>query len=251
MTSPTWDPKADSRELQWPSNLSREEFLEPLSKANVLVEMDSSRFMAEVRTRALWWIPQMGHEILRVNMALKLLTEYRIAARSRKYPKAAQFDINEAERRMEHRLGQLIIEGQEEGIFPSGKGSTAGKVTVHTFLGMKSRSQVVDIRDVGRLSQGDLEEAILRLRVAGDLGRNALLRIVRGQELKSDRSEFNARRRRTDSNRILTSFTEDLEAVTAGLEYIDPDDLDQATKVESKEAIWRAITKITEEMGRW
>lgn len=252
MTSSTWGAAAPSNDLGWPSGLPRQEFIQPLSSANVLVEMDTARFMAEVRTRALWWLPQMGDDVERVYKALLLISEYRIAARLRKYSRDAQLDINEAERRFEHRTGALIIKGQEEGIFRRGKGSVKGKLSVQEFLGIGRRSTVNDLTTIGHLTPSELDEVLLTARTAGDLGRSAVQRLIKGEVLTSDRSVFNTGRRRIDSNKAIQSLADDLTNVTSGLEdLVNPAELDPAIARECKEAIWAAITKITQEMSNW
>ena len=50
----------------------------------------------------------------------------------------AQLDINEAERRFEHRVGVLIIKGQDEGVFRKGRVFAKGKLSVGEFLGIGS-----------------------------------------------------------------------------------------------------------------
>lgn len=252
MTSAPWGAAAPSNDLGWPSGLPRQEFIQPLSVANVLVEMDTARFMAEVLSRALWWLPQMGDDVERTYKVLLLISEYRIAARHRQYPKEAQLDINEAERRFEHRVGSLIIKGQEDGVFRQGKGSVKGKLSVQEFLGIKQRSTVSDLMIVGRPDQADFEEILLKARAAGDLGRNAVTRLIKGEVLTSDRSSYNTGRRRIDSNRAIQSLAADLTDITTGLDdLVNPEDLDPKIRQACKEEIWTAITKITQEMMNW
>jgi hypothetical protein len=253
MTQSTWEAGVPHNELRWPSSLPKDKFLEPLSQSNVLVEMDAARFMAEVRTRALWWIPQMGHDILKVNEALKTVSEYRIAARTRKYPRDSQLDINEAERRLEHRLGQMIIEGQKEGIFHSAHDSkNRSKISVREYLGFTHTGTQGELREIGKLTQGELEDLLEKARQTGELSRRAVLRLCRGEVVLPNRSKFNAGRRRIDSNKVIQSLAEDLEAATSGLaELVVPEDLDLEIKIETKAVIWAAIARITEEMGRW
>jgi hypothetical protein len=225
--------------------------LEPLAVSNVLVEMDTPRFMAEIRTRALWWIPQMGYDILKVNEAVALTAQYRMAARTRRYPRECQLDVNEAERRLEHRLGVLILEGQEEGIFGS-EHNSANKVSVKEYLGFKHTTTAAGLRVIGRLSQGELEELLVHAREQGDLSRMNVLRICRGEVKQSDRSAFNVRRRRIDSNKVIQSLADDLEAAASGLsELVVPEDIDVEVKRACKETIWQAITTITQEMSKW
>lgn len=252
MTSAPYGAAAPSNDLGWPSGLPREEFIQPLSAANVLVEMDTARFMAEVQARALWWLPQMGDDLERVYKTLTLISEYRAAARARKYSKEAQLDINEAERRFEHRAGALIIKGQEEGVFRSGKGSVKDKLSIQEFLNIGHRSTVSDLTLIGRLTPSELDETLLTARAAGDLGRMAVTRLIKGEVLTSDRSKFNTGRRRVDSNRAIQSLASDLTDITTGLDdLVNPEDLDPKIRQACKEEIWTAITKITQEMMNW
>lgn len=236
-----------STEPRWLRDLPYEVFLPPVGEATALLEWPEG-FLSLALKRAKWWFKSQT-DIKIVRGALNLAKEYDAAARENA-SKFGVLDATEILRRAEHRLGQMIIDGQEAGVFTK-RNDTLGKIALKDFFGLDSRSAINALRDPGKPSTDDFEAAVELGRADWNLSLANVTRLVKGLDLETDRSEWNYGKRRVDSNKIITALADQLDADISGLDLVDRMALDPVLTEESKQSIRKSIAVIQKEMKKW
>jgi hypothetical protein len=159
------------------------------------------------------------------------------------------YDAEEMRRRVEHRVGTLIIEGQEAGKYASPQHMNGQSLI--EVLGVRSHNEVTTLRSYGRIGFPDFEAALELGRAEGSLSLAHVKRLASGEELQTSRSEWNYGRRRVDSNRIIRALANELEAACSGLELVNRSDLDPEERDECVKSIRASIRRIGNEMRKW
>lgn len=232
----------------WPDSQSEEVFLPPVEEAKSMAT-DPNGFMACALSRAKWWLPRCG-DLLAAYDALQLSGEYFTEVKRRGYSKPVLLDAEEIVRRAEHRLGTIIIDGQDAGIFTSP--NNLNGISLVEILGLGKRyARVNALRNPGRISRMDFEVAVELARGEGIMTKANITRLVDNEELTSDRSEWQRGKRRVDSNKIISTLADQLDALRSGLNLVDPRDLDDATKLEAIESISDSLAFMKKEMKKW
>lgn len=233
----------------WPTDLPSEVFLLAVDEAPSLAT-DPAGYLAAALVRAKVWIPAQ-EDILKVYAALKIATGYEDNAMAN-FTRPGRLDAQEIRRRAEHRLGQMIIDGQEAGIFRrQSDGNRSPKLALKEFLGVSDHGEVNALRNPGRPSVEDFEAALELARAEGNLTRAAVTRIIKAEELTSERDPWNYGRRIIDSNKIVSALADQMEAAISGLDLVDRKALDPVRTEESKQTVRNAIAVIQKEMRKW
>ena len=97
----------------------------------------------------------------------------------------------------------------------------------------------------------DFERAVSEARDECNLSRANVVRKIKGTKPKpGERTEWHHNRRHIDSTRILSTLTQELDAATAGLELIEPDDLEEDFVTECAVSIRQSLAVIQATLRR-
>ncbi len=236
----------------WPDSLPEDTLLLPVADSPSF-EADPQGFMACALLRAKWWI--MNTEDMKaIYAAWVTQSNYTMVLSrpglSRTFAHQAS---GEMERLLERRLGILIERGISEGTIYSKAHLHAP--AVYTAVGSQ-RNKITKVQQywkaMGEASIEDFEAAIELAREEGVVSRAAVIRFLTGEDRRSEeRSNWNAGKRRHDSNRMIQALADDMLSATAGIELIEASDLDVLTKLECMESIRGSIRKIQGRMKLW
>jgi GTP cyclohydrolase III len=94
------------------------------------------------------------------------------------------------------------------------------------------------------------EQAVTAAREEGNLSRANVVRKVKGEQPQRERSEWHHKTRHIDSNRILSTLTQELDALTAGLDLMQRDGLDPDLVAECIPSAKRSISVINSHLRR-
>lgn len=232
----------------WPQSLAEEVFLLPVHDSPSL-GYDPSGFMACALSRAKWWLAQCD-DILHAYSALGISVDYLAEVKRRGYNKSVLLDAEEMRRRCEHKLGRMIIDGQEAGVFNTASNEKA--ISLMELLGLGKRYAALNrLRNPGRVLPPDFEAALVLAREEGILTLANVTRLVKNEDIESDRSEWQYRKRRIDSNKVISTLADQLDALRSGLDLVIPEDLDEQTKLEALESISDSLAFMKKEMKKW
>jgi hypothetical protein len=234
----------------WPGAMADNQFLVPVEYALSLDE-DPEGFMATALARAKWWVSR-GEDLTAVHDAYRITAAYLSYCSKRQFSQTVLLDAEEIIRRAEYRIEVLVSIGQDQGIIRSKEVQTG--IPIQDIIGIKGRDLLTNLRKHGRLSEvstENFEAAIALARDAKNMSRAKLLRIITGTEQTKERDEWNYGRRRIDSNKIVSKLADQMEALTGGLDLVEPSSLDPGLKEEAKETIRSSIAFIQKEMKKW
>jgi len=222
------------------------------------LEADPVQYMAVVLHRAKGWLAE-AQSIEQVRETKAVAVGYESVIREKELAFDAQLSATEIVRRCERRIGELVRQGQRDGTVLS-RGQTVGDRTrgcdlrrPHEAVGVSEndRKAVSDAYAMADSPNEEFEEAISEAREEGNLSRANVVRKVKGEKPKTnDRSEWHHRRRRIDSNRILETLAQELDAAADGLDLMDPDDLDADLVETAVPAIKKSIATVNRHLRR-
>lgn len=222
------------------------------------LERDPVQYMAVVLNRAKEWLSE-ATRIEDVRQQRAVAVGYESYIREKELAFDAQLSATEIVRRCEVRLVELIREGQAQGVIHTPATTrkridvTTGTsiLTVAEAMGMAGGKSRDDVYAMASVSKDEFEDALAVAKSEGNLSRANVVRKVKGEAApKSDRSEWHHKTRHLDSNRILITLAQELDALTAGLELMEPDDIDPVLIGQWVHVINSAITTIRKHVRR-
>lgn len=230
--------------------------LVPIEDAQDLTH-DPVQYMAVVLNRAKEWLSEAQH-IEEVRESRAVAVSYESYLREKELAFDAQLSATEIVRRCERRIGELVRQGQRDGKLMSRGSNTRvdlvandNLVTVTEAAGVGHRSSLKPLYDLAEADPQEFEEALAEAKAEGNLSRANVVRKVKGEPAPtSERSEWHRNTRHLDSNRILLTLAQELDALTTGLDLMRPDDLDPALMAEWMPVIDRAISTIRKHVRR-
>ena len=246
-----------------PNRMSKKVFLFPAEDSPTFRDHPDD-FVQEALKRAKWWLPEQN-EIVSLHAAFGVARTFTLMAREEGYDRDIQLDLAEIERRFEHRLGTLIREGQEAGIFTAPGQNAPGMISVRELLDT-GRTRVTKFKQVAGLTPEQLDDLIAEGRQLGTLSQENLLNLAAGREIKTReqrhpkeaaasrakvRSASNAGKRHLSSEKIATTLSEQLEAVGSSLELVNPDELEPEVRKETLDSIRETCNLILKEIKSW
>jgi hypothetical protein len=223
----------------------------------VSLETNPVEYMAVALDRAKDWLAE-AQSIEDVRETKAIAVGYESVIREKELALDAQLSATEIVRRCERRIGELVRKGQENREFTK-QGQTRKSVHLRgdeepsTPVGTvyDNDQQRTDSYVLADAPDEQFEDALSEARDEGNLSRANVVRKVKGGKPKpAERSEWHRKRRRIDSNRILRTLAEQLDAATAGLDLMDPQDLDRDLASECVESIDRSIRTIRTHLRR-
>lgn len=232
--------------------------LVPIEDAQDLTH-DPVQYMAVVLNRAKEWLSEAQH-IEEVRESRAVAVSYESYLREKELAFDAQLSATEIVRRCERRIGELVRAGQVEGTVLK-RGQTRAKLDVgpDRHLGpaeamgieRKNFNAVTDHYAMADAGGERFEQAIADAKAEGNLSRaNVVRKIKGGPTPQSERSDWHRNTRHLDSNRILLTLAQELDALTTGLDLMRTDDLDPALIAEWMPVIDRAISTIRKHVRR-
>lgn len=235
-----------------------------LVHTDVPLEVDAVQHMSVVLNRAKGWLDE-ARSIDDVRQAKALAVGYESVIREKELAFDAQLAATELVRRCERRIGELVHEGQREGTIaktgdiggqprPGGGGIAGGNYRGNHL--QRPSDMFTDTKEraasyaMATADPEQFEQAISEAREEGNLSRANVVRKVKGEKPKSARSEWHRKTRHIDSNRILSTLTQELDALTSGLELMERDGLDPELVAECIPSAKRSISTINSHLRR-
>lgn len=235
----------------------------PVQPDELSLQADPVGYMTVVLHRAKGWLVE-AQNIDRVRDAKAIAVGYEAVIIEKELSLDAQLAATEIVRRCERRIGQLVREGQEEGLIRR-QGQAAAPRNQHgpavrpRGAEQQSPSEVFsnhkEAADSYAMTDGVSDEtynqAVQEAREEGNLSRANVVRKVKGERSEPARSEWHHKKRHIDSNRIIERFAAELDAATTGLDLIDPSAIDVEHKMQCVQSIQNSIRTIQREMRKW
>lgn len=219
----------------------------------VALAADPVEYMAVVLHRAKGWLSE-AQSIDEVRNTKAVAVGYESVIREKELAFDAQLSATEIVRRCERRIGELVREGQREGtVRVRGQREDLPRTgDLHSPTGIAGMgvNELTDSYVVADTPVEQFEQAMADARNEGNLSRANVVRKVKGEQPKAERSEWHRKTRRIDSNRILSTLAQELDAATAGLELMQPEDIDPALAVECIGSIRRSLSVINQHLRR-
>lgn len=217
------------------------------------LELDPIQHMSVVLNRAKGWLDE-ARSIDDVRAAKAIAVGYESVLREKELAFDAQLAATELVRRCERRIGELVREGQREGTIRrqgDQSSTTVEKISVKEIFADTNHKEQTDTYVMADVPAEGFEQAISEAREEGNLSRANVVRKVKGEQPKAtDRSEWHRKRSRIDSNRILMTLAQEIDAAAQGLELMDPADLDEDLVAECVPAIRQSIGTIKRHLRR-
>jgi hypothetical protein len=224
--------------------------------ADVSLDSSPSEYMAVVLNRAKGWLAE-AQSIDEVRETKAIAVGYESVIREKELAFDAQLAATEIVRRCERRIGQLVREGQERGEIRTRGDDTRtdlvrDKDEVKSARGFFQHSdEMSHSYAMAGAPDEQFESALDEAKAEGNLSRANVVRKVKGEQPKTpERSEWHRNRRHIDSNRILDSLATELDAATAGLELMQPEDLDPEVLDHAIPLIKQSIATINRHVRR-
>jgi hypothetical protein len=231
--------------------------LVPVSESGAL-EADPVEYMALALNRAKGWLSE-ATSIEEVRHEKAIAVGYESVIREKELAFDAQLAATEIVRRCERRIGELVRAGQREGTVLT-RGQTLRRLDPvgvrdlgrpHELMGVGLASDAVsDTYVMADAPPDQFEQAVAEAREEGNLSRANVVRKVKGEQPQRERSEWHHKTRHIDSNRILSTLTQELDALTAGLELMERDGLDPELVAECIPSAKRSISVINSHLRR-
>ncbi len=226
-------------------------------EATALDAGDPAEYMAVALNRAKGWLAE-ARSIEDVRETKAIAVGYESVIREKELAFDAQLSATEIVRRCERRIGELVRHGQRDGtIAKRGDigGNRADDERVHHLQrpsdffadGTQERADSYAMADA---PEEEFERAVDEAKSEGNLSRANVVRKVKGEQPKAERSEWHHKRRRIDSNRILRSLAETLDGAAAGLDLMERGEIDQETAAEYLPSIEESLAVIRQHVRR-
>jgi hypothetical protein len=223
------------------------------------LEADPVAYMAVVLNRAKGWLGE-AQSIDVVREAKAIAVGYESVIREKELAFDAQLSATEIVRRCERRIGELVREGQRAGSIAT-RGVNRYVLEAHgdallsphdaAGIDRNSRTTLRDYYAAADATGEDFERAVGEAREEGNLSRANVVRKVKDEKPKQpERSEWHRKRPHIDSNRILRTLADDLDAACTGLDLIDADTLDANLANECVASIRRSLSIINSHVRR-
>jgi len=155
-------------------------------------------------------------------------------------------------------VGELVRQGQEEGTIrtraDSHRSDQLGRAEVENAkdaIGASSWSDVTDVRRLAEATPADFDTAIDEAKAEGNLSRANVVRKVKGEAPKPERSEWHHKKRHIDPLRIAERLAEELDAATTGLDLVPDGYLPTERKLELVTSINQSIDTIRKAVRKW
>lgn len=234
----------------WPTDLPESVFLAPASEAKNALAKDPEGFFTNALVRAKWWLPKQK-DLIEVKAAYDIAVQYAVKFDKTSEKTALGLTALEIQRRCERRIGEIIIDGREAGVFYSN--DTHKGVSVALVLGLsKNQKYFIDrVSDMGNPTIDAFENGIELARKERNMSLANVLRRVNGKELTAIRSEWNQGKRHLDSNRIVQALADQLESAMTGIDHVEGDELEPALKKECVDSIRASLRSIMKEVAKW
>lgn len=224
-----------------------------------VIEADPVEFMTLALTQVTGWL-KTAERIDDVREWKSQAVGYEALLRQKGMAVEAQLAAAEIQRRCERRIGELVKHGQEVGeIRTSGDGGpkdpSFAKEGSHAKPGpndfFNGNDDKTHAYAMAAATDEEFDGALAEAREEGNISRANVVRKVKGEPAKApDRSEWHHKTRRIDSNRILSTLAQELDAAASGLDLIVPDDLDPDLVAECTTTIKTAVATINRHLRR-